>query len=104
MEALLNIGLIRNDAQGYVKVRDIESLFRDFNVVEYQSRVVDGAQNEPTFIAHVGNIDQAKLYVISQALQQDCIAAYDLSKCRGELIGPKAGSWGVFNPDMFQIL
>ena len=107
MDALINIGLIRNDALGYVKVRDIESLFRDFNVVEYASRVAvagDGEPGEDTFIAHVGNVDQAKLYVISQALKQDCIACYDLSKCQGALVGPKAETWGVFNPSMFQIL
>lgn len=107
MEALINIGLIRNDAHGYVKVKDIESLFRDFSIVEYGSRVAvlnaDEA-GEDTFIAHVGNVDQAKLYVISQALSQDCIACYDLDTCKGSLVGPKAETWGVFNPSEFKIL
>lgn len=103
MNALLNVGLIRANAAGYVKVRDILSQCSIHHVNVHGARV-DIAEPEDTLVLHVSNIDADKLYSMSLALDQDCIAVYDLHACSGALIGPNAKDWGKFNPDFFKVL
>ena len=38
---------------------------------------------------------------ISEHLQQDCVAIYDHRRDLGELIGPRAKQWGVFDSSIF---
>ena len=45
--------------------------------------------------------DYGALYRVAQRLQQDCIAVYDETLQRGQLVGPRASAWGTFNPSFF---
>lgn len=56
-----------------------------------QLRVSSGAENRIR-----GEIEQ-----LAHDLDQDCIALYNWTKYRGELIGPRAAAWGEFNPEFF---
>lgn len=103
MDALLNIGLTRN-TEGYVRVSDIMSQFAIHHVQTHGGRVAFNPNGEDAFIAHVTNVDADKLYSMSLALEQDCIAVYDLHACSGALIGPNAAAWGEFSPNYFQVL
>lgn len=45
-----------------------------------------------------------KIEDLCKTLKQDCIAAYDMDRKCGDLIGPKAAEWGEFNPAFFLLL
>lgn len=40
---------------------------------------------------------------LANALQQDCIAVFDVDKGQGHLIGKYAGDWGEFNAKYFLV-
>lgn len=106
MDALLNIGMTRN-VGGFVKAGDIERLFDAYGVVIHKARfevAEPGTEGEDTFIVHVSGWDKVKAFSASWALDQDCIAQYDLGECEGALIGPNAEKWGAFRPDLFKLL
>ena len=103
MDALLNIGLTRN-TEGYVRVSDIMSQFAIHHIATHGGRVAFNPHGEDAFVAHVTNVDEDKLYSISLALDQDCIALYELHSCTGKLVGPNASAWGEFSPAFFQVL
>jgi len=42
--------------------------------------------------------------VLCAELDQDCVAVYDITTERGELIGPKAEAWGGFDHGKFQFI
>jgi len=106
MNALLNIGLIRsaNPAGGYVRIHDICALFDGFAVCDHKHRVAIVPDGEDTYICHVSNWSKDKAMAIAKALDQDCIAQYDLEECEGALIGPNAQAWGAFNAEYFKLL
>jgi hypothetical protein len=103
MNALINIGLCRN-TEGFVKVHDICAAFDGFAVCDHKHRVVIDPVGEDTYVCHVSNWDTDKAYAIAKALDQDCIAQYDLEECQGALIGPNAKEWGAFDPQGFKLL
>ena len=41
------------------------------------------------------------IFKASEALGQECIAAYNPTARAGRLIGPQAAAWGAFNPEFF---
>lgn len=59
---------------------------------------------EPTVIVDALVPSDAVVHELSEALHQDCIAVYDLMHREGRLIGPKAASWGEFDPARFMLL
>lgn len=42
-----------------------------------------------------------RIHAVSEALEEDCIAVWDLMHREGRLIGPKAAEWGEFDPKLF---
>ena len=75
----------------------------DFRV---ESSVEVNSDTEPTAVVVVSVFDLpflawAKLNQVSLDLKQDCIAAFNVDKQVGALIGPKAADWGPFNPAFF---
>lgn len=42
-----------------------------------------------------------RIHAVSEALEEDCIAVWDLMHREGRLIGPKAAEWGEFDPTLF---
>jgi hypothetical protein len=106
MDALLNIGLLRNTG-GFVKCAEVEQLFDTYGVVVHKARVEvaePGTQEEDTFILHVSGWDEEKAFSAAWVLDQDCIAQYDLGECEGALIGPQAAKWGKFDAKYFKLL
>lgn len=63
--------------------------------------------SEPTLIVLLGVSSgaevraQREIELISELLQQDCIAWYNATAYTGALLGPRAAAWGEFNPDYF---
>lgn len=102
--ALVNIGL--TSANGFVEVGDILEQFKEWHVELHQYRVHigDGGQDEDTFIAHVEDWSDGKAWIIADSIGQDCIAQYDLSLCKGALVGPLAQEWGTFEVSRFKLL
>jgi hypothetical protein len=105
MNALINIGLVRTMAEegGYLRVRDIYAAF-DAEYVEGLRHRIELGEHEDTFVAHVANWTEDKGERIARALDQECIAQYDLDECKGRLVGPLAEKWGKFDPKFFKIL
>jgi hypothetical protein len=107
MEAMINIGLMRNvEPYGFVRIAEIEKQLEHWDITVLQSRVaiVDDLQDEDTYVARVdAYASEDALYAISVALDQDCIAIR-YADGQGKLIGPKAKEWGEFNPAFFKEL
>lgn len=76
-------------AQNILAVRRAQSGTEQTLVVKLQ--VSSGAENRVReVIEH-----------LAFELDQDCIALYNATEYRGELIGPRTAAWGAFNPEFF---
>lgn len=112
---ILNIGLVTslkhfkgcNLPQGAI-MRDVEVLSHlagyGFKVLWHK---VAQSDTEQTLIVGVQahgmtDGDTVKINMVSNILQQDCIAAFDALNGKGYLIGDYAADWGgEFNPEFF---
>lgn len=108
MEAMINVGLMRNAAPyGFLRIADVEKQLEHWDITVLESRVsvaLDTVQDEDTYVARVDSAASADaLYAISVALDQDCIAIL-YADGEGELIGPKAKSWGHFDRSLFKVM
>lgn len=103
MKALVNIGMERNDGGRRVSPGTVVDVLDDLGILVVDSRM-DGTGKKPTFVAIVDDATPAQIYAACHVLAQDCIAVYDLKRCIGELVGPKAKEWGRFDPQYFRVL
>lgn len=103
MEALLNIGLDTSN-HTHLGLDDVLPHFVEHILMVDKSKVVMGKTGEETAVLFVHGIEEDDIYDISEALGQDCIAAYDLQRCKGMLIGPEAERWGEFDPTLFTVM
>lgn len=105
MNALLNIGADRKDGP-MVTAAEIAKVFYRLDVRALRHEVREPLHNgdELTHVVHVHRWNKDKAMRISELLGQDCIAQYDLDRCEGALIGPRADKWGEFNPQFFKLL
>jgi len=94
----INIGLHRNTggiipaALALTELRRSGLRIDRFAVIESDS--------EPTLTAELrGNLDGEFLNELCERLDQDCVAVID--SLGGQLYGPKAADWGLFNPAYF---
>lgn len=107
MRLLLNIGLHVNATQTVAAHVAFEILKANgFLITRHRTVQSD---TEPTLVADVlfaGMMADlsSMLHQTSVDLQQDCIAAYNVAKNRGVLVGPRAAEWGPFNPEFFFLL
>ena len=53
------------------------------------------------FLQHAGI--ENEVLELSQELMQDCIAVYDITEGRGQLVGDYAAEWGEFDPQYFLV-
>ncbi len=69
----------------------------------FQSRV-EQSTTEPTLVVKM-KMDPGLLEMVgddlSNYLHQDCVAVYNVTTGKGQLIGPRAAAWGEFNPAYF---
>lgn len=60
--------------------------------------------SEPTIVVQAYfDTDMARTWatLVADYYKQDCIAVWCEDTEQGELIGPRAGAWGEFNPEYF---
>lgn len=111
----INIGLVTSERTG--KRALLESyVFATLFAHGFGSLVtrcaVHTSNTEPTFVVELVTADAladvlSALAVLSDALEQDCIAVHvvnELGEASGHLVGDKAEAWGPFNPSLFLTL
>lgn len=94
---ILNIGL----STGGASIAD-STVFKAMRAAgilweRYTQRESD---TEPTLVVEAYCNDH-QVDLVSQWLEQDCIAVWDLMHREGRLVGPRAADWGEFDPDQF---
>jgi hypothetical protein len=104
MDTIINVGLNVGEEECLTS-EEIVDVARELGMLVYEYKVhrAQGA-TERRFVARIAGATKDALFTMSGALGQDCIAVYDLAKCKGALIGPDAKRWGKFNPDKFSVL
>jgi len=111
MKTIINLGLAVSGAHVHTAEQALVALARErVSVIRYDTFVSD---TELTLVAEVdlpavpdtrhplADGDFPALYRVAQRLQQDCIAVWDETLQRGQLVGPRASAWGTFNPSFF---
>lgn len=102
--AVLNIGLDWTDKGGEARQHDIRTVLgalRRFGVLPLTCDTVR-SDSEPTLVIRaIIDADCIAIHQASAALEQDCIAVWNIDDEEGALIGPRADAWGRFDPDKF---
>lgn len=116
MEVILNIGLdgVPVNGESYTNGRRnpavVERMFAAVQACRSNGFKVTKAKlvqsdTEPTLVAVVDDLNAPgqdnRIDMLSTTLKQDCIAAWYPAEQYGQLIGPRADSWGAFNPEFF---
>lgn len=114
MQVILNIGLdgvpvngetYTNGQRNPLEVEQLLVAVKTARALRFVVKRVSLLQSdsEPTAVVlcepPAGN--SIAVHQLAQRLNQDCIAVYDATLRRGELIGPNAEKWGAFNPAFF---
>jgi hypothetical protein len=100
-EGVMNVGLAVGNEGDTIEVADVLEACDKCGVIVIGKPVVVDSDSEPTAVMTFAAPVQADIYDLAKVLQQDCIAVYDSRNWRGKLIGPKAESWGTFDPAFF---
>lgn len=100
---ILNIGMNTNDGRG-ITLAQINAALSLAN-----ARVVKGAvrrsDSEPTYVVELSDaLTEGSVFALAEILEQDAIAVWDMVSETGKLIGPKAASWGAFDPERFLLV
>lgn len=115
MRIILNIGLnvapayAPNGAENYQLLPDLAALAAraGFPAAVLRSANLYKSASEPTAVLEldVADVTDARLtlyaYDVAEVLAQDAVAVYVPGRRAGFLGGPRAESWGEFNPDYF---
>lgn len=105
MSFILNIGLKTNTGEQLNATDTLAAVEAAGFKVTAQS--LEFSNTELTLVllcsGHMGAY-RIKIEHLCDVLKQDCIAAYDMARKYGDLIGPKAAEWGEFNPEFFLLL
>jgi hypothetical protein len=104
MEVILNIGLAQgtNGNIGFgTALRELSQA--GFSISEYRLLHSD---TEPTVVARTTfnsarGLLHTAAFCVSVLLDQDCVAIYLPATNEGHLVGPRASTWGEFNPEYF---
>lgn len=104
MEVIINIGLNTNTGATIEVNRALQAIADNGAFV--LSSEVFVSDTEPTLVATVRyssweSVPAVRAYSLSVALEQDYVAMWFLETARGALVGPRASSWGAFNPEFF---
>ena len=105
MIVILNIGL-HDEHATCMNAIDVLQVVADHGFLIYGSQTF-GSDTEPTLVLSANHPFDAieplamRVFHLSEALRQDCIAYFVLSTNRGALAGPRSDAWGDFNPAHF---
>jgi hypothetical protein len=104
MEAIVNVGMLKADKSAWLSNQDIRAAFvaEGVEVVSRTNYLTFKVGEEDTWIGRVMFDGLEQVYRVSERLSQDCIAVLTLPQGEGELVGPNASAWGVFNPAYFK--
>ena len=109
MKIELNIGLNIEGADNTQAQRDSRAEYATGELSTTHGVALVGAcraqsATEDTLVAICqGSPDDVRFVVeqLAYALDQDCIAVFNVETGVGELIGERAAKWGEFNPEFF---
>jgi hypothetical protein len=105
MATILNIGLKASEHASKpfrpITLSELHATLRRFGYLDAVTGFeLHTSASEPTAVLTIGRtVCASNLRLMSEALEQDCIAAWDGQ--RGRLGGDKAEAWGPFNPEFF---
>jgi hypothetical protein len=105
MPTILNIGLQAsehaNTPNRPITLSELHATLRRFGYLDAVTGFeLHTSDSEPTAVLTIDRaVCASNLHLMSEALEQDCIAAWDGQ--RGRLGGDKADAWGPFNPEFF---
>jgi hypothetical protein len=97
--ATVNIGLAVNGA-GKLNAAQAIAALRTIGGEDPICAAIHDSDTEPTLVAQLARpLNAAAAYEVARSLGQDAIAQWDRGE--GQLIGPNAAAWGLFNPAFF---
>jgi hypothetical protein len=97
---ILNIGMNTNDGRGITRAQ-ISAALR-LAKARVMRAAVWHSDSEPTYVVELsGALAEGSVFALAEILDKDAIAAWDVVSEVGQLIGPKAASWGEFDPERF---
>lgn len=107
MKLILNIGL-NVKASSQIAAHVALEIVKANGLLVHKHKVVQ-SDTEPTLVVEVtagpfSTGSSGTISTIANDLQQDCIAVYRADIGKGSLVGPRAASWGKFNPEFFFLL
>ena len=102
MQVILNVGLNTNTGSTITAGHALRQIALVADVIEY---TITESDTELTLVV-AANVNDVRhtVYKLADNLDQDCIAVYYPRTGNGTLVGPKAASWGTFNPEYFLCL
>lgn len=106
MSYLLNIGVARAGQSNITEELILRKLAFRGKVVAHSIQhsetedTVAALVQIPGSTADVGNV----IFHLSEILEQECIAVWNMATSAGALIGPRADKWGAFNPEFFLMI
>lgn len=100
--ATINIGLARRGG-ALLRVEQALAALRTIGGIVPDRWAVRPSDTEPTLVAETRRpLYASAAYEVAKALGQDAIAQWDGAE--GQLYGPNAQAWGLFNPAFFLTL
>ncbi len=102
--ATLNIGLARSSngilIEDDIALECVENFFALVSLPRFDQSATERTLICQIDLEYAGNNFELNLFDMCEELDQDCIAV-KFDDGTGKLIGPRADSWGEFNPDYF---
>lgn len=110
-EFVLNIGLktsphmTKGGKMEDLKVRDVLAVLPVFNLDFDMAKIAQSETEKTLILKGVSNAEyidfEKAIKNLSDALKQDCIAAYFPKSDSGALIGSRSDDWGIFDKRYF---
>lgn len=110
-EFVLNIGLktspymTKGGKMEDLKVRDVLAVLPVFNLDFDMAKITQSETEKTLILKGVSNAEyidfEKSIKNLSDALKQDCIAAYFPKSDSGSLIGSRSDDWGIFDKKYF---
>lgn len=104
MKKIINIGLnsnVNNLSEHAITLMSLKALKKLGSI---SGTVFKLSTTENTLIVYIETFNNQfdnNIFKLCDAIEQDCIAVYDVELNKGKLIGSLAKKWGSFNIDYF---
>ena len=101
---LLNIGLRDAADTRDISVHEALRALSGRDVGIFDAVVVQSDTERTLVIRGVTHASMYDIHAVSDDLEQDCIAVWNVDEQSGELVGPNWASWYRFDPSRFFVL